>query len=95
LIAYFEIYEPASAATGTTAVSATMKVVDAKTGETKELAKPVKADSYRTSVNPAIPMALNLPIDKLSKGEYRLEVQATDSAGNSTPWDSADFAIEK
>jgi hypothetical protein len=35
-----------------------------------------------------------MDISKLPKGSYRLDVQATDSAGKSTPWRTASFTVE-
>jgi hypothetical protein len=35
-----------------------------------------------------------MDIRKLPKGSYRLDVQATDSTGKSTPWRTANFTIE-
>jgi hypothetical protein len=33
--------------------------------------------------NPVVPIALNLPLDKLEAGTYRAELKAVDSAGRS------------
>jgi predicted phage tail protein len=41
-----------------------------------------------------IPIGDELKVDQLPKGDYRLEVQATDSAGRSTPWRTANFTVE-
>ena len=44
--------------------------------------------------NPVIPVGLKLPVDALTAGSYRIELQAMDSAGHSTSPRSADFEIE-
>jgi hypothetical protein len=41
-----------------------------------------------------IPIGDELPVSGLPKGAYRLEVQATDSVGRSTPWRTASFTLE-
>jgi predicted phage tail protein len=41
-----------------------------------------------------IPIGDELPVSQLPKGNYRLEVRATDSAGRSTPWRTASFTLK-
>jgi hypothetical protein len=41
-----------------------------------------------------IPVGRGMDISKLPIGSYRLDVQATDSTGKSTPWRSANFTVE-
>jgi len=44
--------------------------------------------------SPVIPIGRGIDINKLPNGSYRLDVQATDSAGKSTPWQAANFTVE-
>ena len=44
--------------------------------------------------NPIIPVVWDLAAKKLRYGKYRLEVQASDSAGNKTPWRATTFSVE-
>ena len=46
------------------------------------------------SARSVIPIGIGIDISKLPKGSYRLEIQATDSAGQSTPWKTANFMVE-
>jgi hypothetical protein len=44
--------------------------------------------------NPVIPVGEEIAIDKLHSGDYRLEVQASDSTGKCTVWRAASFTVE-
>jgi hypothetical protein len=94
LIAYFELYLPSPAGQSGTQVQAHLRVVDAKTGQVAKDFPPVDAASYMQAGKPAIPIAREIPIDTLPKGSYRLELQATDSTGKTTPWRTAAFTVE-
>jgi len=94
LIPYFEIYTPQGAAEPAARIQAHLRIVDAKTGAVVKDFPPVDAASYVQPGSATIPIAREIPIAALPKGEYRLEVQATDSAGRSTPWRSAHFSVE-
>jgi len=85
---YVEIYEP-QAAVG---VSVTLRVLDRKTSERKLDTGALPIDR-RSTGTPAIPVAKRIPIDSLPPGSYRLELEATDTAGKSA-LRSADFEIE-
>ncbi len=94
LMSYFEIREPFLGGTAAVNVRFQARVRDAKTGE-------VKADTGLRAVasamwpgNPVIPVGEEIAIDKLPSGDYRLEVQASDSAGKSTVWRAARFTVE-
>jgi hypothetical protein len=94
LIAYFEVYEPLPAAQPATAVQARVRIVNAKTGEMAKDFPQVDVMSYQRPGTTIFPVAREIPVDKLPKSSYRLEVQATDSAGRSTVWRSANFTVE-
>jgi hypothetical protein len=84
MFSYFEVYEPALVS-GQAKVQYEMRVIDAKTDKTIVDTGLRSADSY---VNPGkliIPIAEEIAIDKLPIGAYRIEVQASDSAGKQTP----------
>jgi hypothetical protein len=93
LIPYFEICLPLGAAGGAARIQAHLRIVDAKTGAIVKDFPPVDANSYAQPGNATIPVAREVPIAALAKGEYRLEVQASDSPGHSTPWRTANFVI--
>lgn len=94
LMSYFEIREPFLGGTAAVNVRFQARVRDAKTGE-------VKADTGLRAVasamwpgNPVIPVGEEIAIDKLHSGDYRLEVQASDSTGKCTVWRAASFTVE-
>jgi hypothetical protein len=95
MAAYFEIYEPLlSASRGATRVRFRMRISDARTAEVKVDSGVRSADSYIRSGSSVIPVSQQIGLDKLSPGTYRLEVQASDSAGNQTDWRATSFAVE-
>src|SRR5208283_4506866 len=71
-----------------------MRVTDAKTGEVKAETGMRPVASGTRLGNPVIPVWEEIAIDKLPSGTYRLEVQASDSAGKSTVWRAASFTVE-
>jgi hypothetical protein len=94
LVAYFEVYEPRLAGAGAVKVQLQMRITDVKTGELKTDTGLRPADSFIQPGKAIIPIAEQIAINELSKGEYRLEVQASDSAGNHTDWRATSFTVE-
>ncbi len=94
LVAYFEVYEPLLAGTTPTTVQTQLKLTDVKTGEVKADTGPRSAANWIEPGKTVIPISEQIAVDKLPAGSYRLEVQATDSAGKSTVWRSANFTVE-
>jgi len=92
MMTYFEVYEPLFAA-GEAKVQFQIRVVDAKTGRVELNSGLRSAESYAHSGN-LIPIGWEIPVDKLAKGAYRVEVQASDSAGEQTAWRTASFTVE-
>ena len=93
LIPYFEIYEPLLASAPATTVQAHFRIIDIQTGQVRDDFS-VDAQSYEQPGKTVIPMTREVLTGKMPKGAYRLEVQATDSAGGSTPWRTANFTVE-
>jgi len=91
---YVEAFEPPPAAPPPLTVQAHVRIVDAHTGEVKNDLKPLDAAPYARQGDPVIPIAGGINISNLPDGAYRLEVQATDSAGRSTPWRAAGFTVQ-
>jgi hypothetical protein len=91
LVTYFEIYEPLLLTAPATTVWAHLRLVDAKRGAVKEAYPPMNVAPYIQPGSSVIPVTVSL---KERKGAYRLEVQATDSAGRTTPWRAANFTVE-
>ena len=89
---YFEVYEPQPRADAS--VAAHIRIVDVKTGEVR---KDMPRESLAPLITPGDPVIRVVgqdDIGDLKKGAYRIEVQATDSAGKSTDWRSASFNVE-
>lgn len=91
---YFEIFEP-QPEFAAERVEAQLRIVDAGTGQVVKTLQPVDAAPYAKPGDPVIPIGGGIDISGLASGAYRLEVQATDSAGNSTPWRATNFTIER
>jgi hypothetical protein len=94
MAAYFEVYEPLLTGAGNVHVQFEMQVVNAKTGEIKSDTGFRPADEYVIPGKAVIPISEQIAIGELSPGDYRLQVRATDSAGNSTDWRSTSFTRE-
>ncbi|MGO9893906.1 MAG: VWA domain-containing protein [Bryobacteraceae bacterium] len=60
-----------------------LRVIDRKSGDTKGDSGMVEVTNSVRPGNPVVPIALNLPLDKLEAGTYRAELKAVDSAGRS------------
>ena len=90
---YFEVYEPLLA-DGSAEVYFRMKVTDLKDGTLVMNAGPTSGAQCVTPGNVVIPIALNVDTEKLQSGRYKIEIQASDSAGRTTDWRMAKFEIQ-
>jgi hypothetical protein len=91
---YFEVYEPLLAGTEPINVQFEMKITDIMTGDLKVSTGPRPEDPGMQPGNLVIPNVWDLAVDKLPAGTYRLEVQASDSAGNKTAWRATSFTVD-
>lgn len=95
LMTYLEIYNNSQADKAIAPkLYLEMKVTDTKTGELKIGTGLRPVDSATSSANSAIPVVWTLAIDKLPAGTYRLQAQASDSAGHKTEWRETSFSVE-
>lgn len=92
---FFQIYEPLPPKQPRPKVEAQLRIVDTSTGRIVSEIEPIDAAPYVESGNPIIAIARRIDLSYLPSGSYRLEAQATDSAGESTPWRTANFTIDK
>ena len=90
---YCEIYEPLLTKQKV-AVYLRSRVIDLKNGSVVVNTLPMSAADYILPGNMVIPIGLKLGTNKLKKGHYRLEMQASDSAGQETEWRHIEFTIE-
>jgi hypothetical protein len=91
---YFQIYKPQIFGANEPTVEARLRIVDVKTGSIVKQLEPASAESYATPGNPVISIGGGIDLSNLPNGSYELEVQATDSAGNASPWRVVDFTVE-
>jgi hypothetical protein len=91
---YLEVFEPLAPQSPAPAVQVRLRIVDAESGEVKKDLPPFSAAPYMKEGDPVIPIGGRIDISQLSKGLYHLEVQATDSAGSSTPWRATKFTVQ-
>jgi hypothetical protein len=94
LYAYFEVYAPAASEHADTTVIVDMRLVDAATNEVKAAFAALNAAPYEQSGGTTLRIARTIPISQLAAGAYILEVRASVSAGETTPWRTANFSIE-
>ncbi len=71
-----------------------IRILDVKTGAVVKDLAPIDAAPYMNPGSTTIPIAREVPYEQLPKGAYRMEVQATDSAGRSTAVRAAEFTVE-
>jgi hypothetical protein len=94
LYTYFEVYEPLLVEGQSPAtVQIQMRIFDSRTGEVISDSQPISAAPYIKAGSSIIPVGRGMDISKLPIGSYRLDVRATDSAGKSTAWRSANFTV--
>ena len=93
LMPYVEIYGSQLKAPPAPKLFLEMKVFDEKTNELKIGTGVRPVDSPMRPDHSAIPVVWEMEVAKLPPGSYRLEVQASDSAGTKTPWRATSFEI--
>lgn len=91
LYLYFEIYDPADTEKPT--IFYRVRITDLKTGVLVMNTEQMRAAKWIMSGNAVVPIGLELDTDKLSKGTYKLEIQASDSTGRVSDWRNALFTI--
>jgi hypothetical protein len=91
---FFQIYSPRQSDSSAAAVEARLRILDANTGQVTKEFRPFSAAPFAKPGNPVIPVSGGIEISTLPTGSYQLEVQATDSSGQTTPWQSTAFSVE-
>lgn len=90
---YFEVYDPSLANDPTITVRAHARMVSVKSGEIRNF-NWFDAAEFRRPDTTTFAIAKEFDPTGLPKGEYRLEVQASDSAGHTTGWQAAGFTLK-
>ena len=91
---YFEIFVPSCPAKVDLKIELQIRIIDLKSGAVISDPQPVSAAPYMHSGSPMIPIGRGIDISKLPKGNYRLEVQASDSDWGKSAWRTVDFSVE-
>ena len=92
---YVEVYEPLLLTEHPPQVGLQMKVSDRKTGAVAQDSGLVSVANSMRPGNPIIPVGLRLPIEKLTPGAYRVQLQARDSAGRDTVIRTIDLEVQE
>ena len=90
---YFEIYEPQLGTHGK-GIYYRWRITDQKSGSVAMNSEPISAADWIVPGSAVVPIGLKVDADKLPKGNYKLEVQASDSAGHESEWRQAGFVIK-
>jgi hypothetical protein len=92
--AYFEVYDPLIVTLPTTSIKVHLRILTDMTGQVVEDLPPFDGAAFITKGDPVIRIGPEIRSDDLATGLYRLEVQATDSSGQSSIWRSVEFSIK-
>lgn len=91
---YVEVYEPLLADANPPKVMLEVLLLNAKTGEQKAHFAVKDTSALIKAGNPMIPVGVQIPVSQLDPGEYRVEMRALDSVGNTTKMRTADFNVD-
>ena len=91
---YLEVYAPALLSPNSPVIALQLRILDSKTGEAKEDTGLMNLAVMIKPGNPVIPVGMGLPLENLTPGRYRAEVQARDSAGHKTSLRATEFDVE-
>jgi hypothetical protein len=91
---YAQVYVPRLTEPNPPTVKCTYVVIDPKTGKPLEGARAVDLTHYIAKGSPVIPVAFQLPLDKLQPGEYLLEMQASEGPGDMTEIRAVKFVVQ-
>lgn len=93
LFAYFEINDPLADGHPGAKVQVNMRITDTESGAEVDTFAPVDTATYSKAGSPLIAVARGVPLERLTPGLYRLEVQASNDEGRSTEWRPAVFTV--
>jgi VWFA-related protein len=91
---YVEVYAPSLLSPNYPVIGLQLRIVDTKTGEAKEDTGLMNLATLIRPGNAVIPVGMGLPLDNLTPGKYRAEVQARDSAGHKTSLRTTEFDVQ-
>jgi hypothetical protein len=91
---YVEVYEPLMLGTYPPRVGIAFDIFDRRANQRVLSFNTQPLDNFIQPGNPVIPVGMNVPVNQLQAGEYRVDVKALDSAGNVSAVHSAEFAVD-
>lgn len=94
LFAYYEVSEPLLTTVPATTVETRVRIVNSGTGQLETDTDWRSVADWIQATSSVIHVSQEVNLKELAKGSYRIEVQATDSAGRSTVWRTANFAVQ-
>jgi VWFA-related protein len=91
---YAQLYEPRLADPNPPAIRISYRVVDLKTGKQVFQASNIDPAAEIQKGNPVVPVGLRVPVKDIPPGDYRLDMQAYDTAGSMTTIRTVQFVAE-
>jgi hypothetical protein len=91
---YYEVYEPLLASAPATTVQTRLRIINTTTGQVGADTGWQNAEAWMEPDSSVIRLTPEVGLKKMDKGSYRIEVQASDSAGRKTDTRTATFSIE-
>ncbi|MGC1945224.1 MAG: hypothetical protein WA664_15815, partial [Candidatus Acidiferrales bacterium] len=91
---YAQVYEPGVAGPNPPSLRVAYQVVDAKTGKAVFATGTIDASNFVEKGSPVVPLALVVPLTSFAPGTYRIEMQAGEAGGASSPIRTVEFVSE-
>ena len=91
---YAQIYDPELVSQSSPAVRLGYSIVDLKTGQGVLGGRDIDLSPFINKGNPVLPIGLQLPVDHLEPGSYRLDIEAANDTGQHTKIRSVKFDTE-
>ena len=91
---YAQMYDPSVASPNPPSLRVAYQVVDQKTGKPVFATGTIDASPFVEKGSPVVPLALMIPTDTFAPGTYRIELQAGEAGGASSPVRMAEFVME-
>jgi hypothetical protein len=91
---YYEVYEPLLASAPATTVQTRLRIINTSTGQVGADTGWQSAEAWMEPDSSVIRLTPEVGLKKMNKGSYRIEIQASDSAGRRTDTRTATFSIE-
>jgi hypothetical protein len=91
---YVEVYDPLLVGPNPPKIAIELTIADRKTGQQQMSPARIDLQPFLLKDNPVVPVGLKLPLSSLATGAYRIQLKASDVAGNYSVVRTADFDVE-